>query len=119
MTETFTIEVDGEAVDFEIDELSSLEKIRWAAKAPDELMVAGDDRVRATPELLDFLVNLTTSQTALTEELLEEIPQEGLSTVFESVAAYSFGSEPVTEETDETYDMNFNDDGSVDLEDWR
>ena len=117
MTNTVEIHVDGETVSIEVDELSSLEQMRWAAKAPNQLIDKdGDEDVLVTPGLMEFVIDLTTSRTVLTESLLEEIPQEELTRLIEGVIAYSFGEEP-PEEKEQTID--FDDNGAVDLDEWR
>ena len=88
---TIDIHVDGETVEVQVEELSSLEIMRWAARAPDSLKQGDPDEVKSGPELIDFMVELATEQTVLTEELLKEIDQEELGRFLGGVVSLAFG----------------------------
>lgn len=113
------LEVDGEEVAIEVEELSQIEQMQMAAKAPDSMLQSDPSDVRVDKDVIDFLLDLVESQTVLTRELLNELDQEQISYVLNCVVAYSFGEEPdfgFEETEDRTID--FNSDGSVDLDDW-
>lgn len=114
---TIDILVDGETVEVQVEELSSLEIMRWAAKAPDALKQGDPNEVKSGPELIDFMVELATEQTVMTEELLKELDQEELGRFLSGVVSYAFGEEPDLDR-DEPQTIDFNEDGSVDLGDW-
>lgn len=127
MTETIELRVDGDSIDIEVESLGALGRMRWATRAPSNLkgVEQGDANIEATEELLDYLINLTTSQTILTRELINELPQEELNYLFNSVVKCSFEDDPDIRErgadqfraTDD--ETTLFDDGSVDLDDWR
>lgn len=125
MTETIDIKTpEGEVVEIEIEELSSLETMRMAAKAPDGIKTNDPDEIDVTLEAVQFMVDLATSQTILTEDLLEDLETDELNRALSGIASYAFGVEDVDlsrEETDYEIDddIEFNDDGSLDLDDWR
>jgi len=110
---TIDIRVDGETVEVEVEELSSLEIMRWAAKAPDSLKQGDPDKVKSGPELIDFMVELATEQTVLTEELLKELDQEELGRFLGGVVSYAFGEEAdLNRDEPQTidFDVNWDDD---------
>jgi len=123
MTKSIDIRVDGEEVEIEVEELSSLEVLRWAAKAPNSIKGADPETAVEDPELITYLVEMTKSQTILTDELLEEIPPEELSRLLEGVVAYSFDSNVDLSRDEDDFSqidcIELNDGGSVDLKDWQ
>jgi len=123
MTKTIDIRVDGEEVEIEVEELSPLEMLRWSAKAPNSIKTGNPEDAVTDPKLVDYLVDLTKSQTLLTEELLEEVPAEEISRLFNGVAGIAFDSEVDLSRDERDFSQNetieFNDDGSVDLSDWQ
>lgn len=110
------VRVNGETVDVQVEELSPIEIMRWAAKAPDSLKQDEPELDSIGPESIDFMIELATEQTILTEELLQELNQDELGRFFGGVVAYAFGEEPDLDR-DEPDTINFEDD-SVDLGDW-
>lgn len=114
---TIDIRVNGETVDVHVEQLGSLEVLRWATKAPTSIKQEDPDDVQAGPEAIDFMVDLTTSQTIMTEELLDELDQDELARFLGGVISIAFGEEPELDR-DEPQTFDFNDDGSVDLTDW-
>lgn len=123
MTKTIDIRVDGEEVEIEVEELSSLEVLRWSAKAPNSIKTKDPEDAADDPKLVDYLVDLTKSQTVLTKELIGEVPPEELGRLFNGVAAYALGSDVDLSRDETDFSQNktieFNDNGSVDLSDWR
>jgi hypothetical protein len=128
MTNTIDIRVDGDSIDIEVETLSPIEQMLWAGKAPDEITDIDDTSggVSVGEETVKFLIELTTSQTILTRELLEELSQDELSRLFNGVVMLSFDSDHTLPErggdqyrldTDDT--VEWSDDGSVDLDEWR
>lgn len=118
MTNTIEIQVEGETVEIEVEELSSLEQMRWAAQAPDALKQDSAESVQVGPELIDYMVDLATAQTVMTEELLDELDQKELGRFLGGAVSIAFGEEPDLDR-DELQTIEFNDDGSVDLDEWR
>jgi hypothetical protein len=131
-TNTFEIESpEGEMVEIEVEELSALNQMSWASKAPESIRSENMDDIEIDEDLVEFLVDLTTSQTILTRELLEELTQAELTRLFNGVVMYSFGGDGdlpergadqyrVDDGDDEmSHDLEFNDDGSLDLDDLR
>jgi len=114
---TIDIRVDGERIEVEVEELNSLEIMRWAAKAPDALKQGDPDAVASGPELIDFMVELATEQTVLTENLLKELDEQELGRFLGGVVSLAFGEEADLDR-DEPQTIDFNEDGSVDLGDW-
>lgn len=121
-TNTFEIESpEGEMVEIEVEELSPLERMTWAARFPGDLSSEG---FNATPEIMEYLVELVEEQTVLTRELLDELNEHELSHTFNAVVVYSFDSDdsverPSADNDEMQHDLEFNDDGSLDLDDWR
>jgi len=98
----------------------------WAGKAPEGIKQADEEGEVAVDEsVVEFLVDLTTSQTILTRDLLEELPQDELSRLFNGVVVYSFDEDGELPERGadqyrmEDKEIEWNDDGSLDLDDWR
>jgi len=131
-TNTFEIESpEGEMVEIEVEELSALNQMSWVSKAPKSITSENMDDIEIDEDLVEFLVDLTTSQTILTRELLEELTQSELTRLFNGVVTYSFGGDSdlpergadqyrMDDEDDEmSHDLEFNDDGSLDLDDFR
>jgi len=122
MSDTIELHVDGDVVHIDVDTLSSLEVFQWAAKAPD-VMKQGETTIQATEEVLEFLVDLTTSQTILTRELLNQLPQEELSILFAGVVDLAFNedAEFSRERVDSSQDPKAVEweDGGLDLDEWR
>jgi len=126
MTKTIDIKTpEGNTVDIEVEEFSSLELMIWAGKAPDAISVENEEDVRVTQEVVEFIIEVAESQTILTRELMDELEQEELTRFFNGVVAYAFGADDVdlsrTSGQDYKFDdtIEFNDDGSLDLDDWR
>lgn len=126
MTNTIEIRVDGESIDIEVEPLSALETMLWEGKAPEGIKQADEEGEVAVDEgVVEFLVDLTTSQTILTRDLLEELPQDELSRLFNGVVVYSFDEDGELPERGadqyrmEDKEIEWNDDGSLDLDDWR
>jgi hypothetical protein len=113
MTDTIDIRVDGETVELQVEELSRIERMKKAAEAPDVLL-NGPNKV--TPETIQFMIDLITEQTVLTEDLIEELPKSEFERLMKGVVSISFDDDSLDLEREET--ITFNDDGSVDLEDW-
>lgn len=111
---TIDIRVDGETVELQVEELSRIERMKKAAEAPDGML---DNPGTVTPEAIQFMIDLITEQTVLTEELIEEIPKAEFERLLKAVVAISFGDDSLDWEREET--ITFKDDGSLDLEDWR
>lgn len=110
---TIDVKVDGETVDIEVEKLSPVEVMKWAAKAPDSIKEA-DGEVTAGPEMVEYMVDLATSQTILTEELLSEIEKNELSRFLGGVIAYAFGEEADLKRTEEK-SIEFETDDSFDF----
>jgi len=126
MTNTIEIRVDEESIDIEVEPLSALETMLWAGKAPEGIKQADEEGEVAVDEsVVEFLVDLTTSQTILTRDLLEELPQDELSRLFNGVVVYSFDEDGELPERGadqyrmEDKEIEWNEDGSLDLDDWR
>lgn len=114
---TIDIQVDGEMVNVQVEELGSLEVMRWAAKAPESLKQGNPEAVASGPEVVDYMVELATEQTLMTEELLDELEQEELGRFLGGVVALAFGQEPDIDR-DEPKTIDFSENSSVDLGDW-
>jgi hypothetical protein len=123
MTNTVELRVDGERIEIEIEPLTQIEKMLWAGKAPDTL-IDGSADVSVSEELVEFLIDLTTSRTILNRKLLNDLPQRELNRLMNAAVVYSFdedadfperGAEEYTEDTS----IDWNEDGSIDLYDWR
>lgn len=127
MTNTIELRVDGESIDIEVEPLSALETMLWAGKAPGGIKQADQEsEVQVDEGVVEFLVDLTTSQTILTEDLLQELPQNELTRLFNGVVVYSFDEDGELPErgadqyrVGEDKTIEWNDDGSLDLDDWR
>jgi hypothetical protein len=121
MTDTIDIRVDGETVELQVEELSRIERMKKAAEAPDVLL-NGPNKV--TPETIQFMIDLITEQTVLTEDLIEELPKSEFERLMKGVVSISFDDDSLDFEREQTDGfkneraITFNDDGSVDLEDW-
>lgn len=114
---TIDVRVNGETVEVQVEELGSLEILRWAAKAPDSLKQGDPEAVASGPEIVDFMVELATEQTVMTEDLLDELDQEELGRFLGGVVSLAFGQDAELDR-DEPQTIDFNEDGSVDLGDW-
>jgi hypothetical protein len=130
MTETRTLEIrtpEGEYIDIEVEELNSIEQMRWAGKVPSSLKEGDPENIETGPELIEFCIELAEERTILTEELMADLDQSELVRTINGIVAYSFGEDTFTGEdrtTAQDFKMSddsslFNDDGSVDLDDWR
>lgn len=126
MTNTIELRVDGDSIDIEVEPLSALQTMLWAGKAPEAVKAEDASNVEVNEDVVEFLIDLTLSQTILTRELLEELPQNELSRLFNGVVVYSFdedgdlperGADQYRLDDDKT--IEWNDDGSLDLDDWR
>lgn len=108
MTNYVTIKTpEGDTVDIAVEELGSVGKMRMAAKAPSSMSQKSPSDIQATPEVVDFLIDLVEEQTILNEELIEELDHDQTSKLLDGVVAYSFGKEPQFEKdsTDETIEF--------------
>lgn len=114
MTDTIDIRVDGEAVELEVEELSLIERMKKAAEAPEALLNSPN---KVTPETIQFMIDLITEQTVLTEDLIEELPKSEFERLMKGVVAISFDDDSLDLEREES--ITFNDDGSLDLDEWR
>lgn len=108
MTEEVILHVDDKDVPIEIEPLTDLEKMKWMSEAPN----IHTDVDKGTPEgMVPYLVALTKSQTLLTDELLNELPQDQLGKLFKAVVEVAFDIEAGTEDDDdfglETQDDSF------------
>lgn len=126
MSNTVELRVDGERIVIEIESFSALERMVWAGKAPDSIKQGSNNRMDVTEDVVDFLINLTTSQTILTESLLQELPEKELTRLFNAVVTYSFDENAELSDrgaeqyrADNSQRVEWNEDGSIDLEDWR
>lgn len=124
MTNTVEIRVDGDRIDIEVEELSDLEQMIWAGKAPELLKKENVDEQPSDESVVEFLIDLTTSQTILTKELLDELPQDELVRLFNGVSVYSFDAGELPERGAERHrvedkTIDFNENGSLDLDEWR
>jgi hypothetical protein len=118
MTNTVDLRVDGDRIDIEVEELSDLDMMLWAGRAPESLMGRVSE-VKVDEDIVEFLIDLSTSQTLLTRDLLEELPQEELSRLFNGVVIYAFDSdEELPDRSSGETTIEWNDSGSVDLDDW-
>lgn len=125
-THTLTLEVDGQRVDIEVEELTTMEQYRWSAKAPDSLLNL-DSNVDPSEDVVNFMFDLILSQTKLNKGSLNSLSPKHVNKLIHCVAAYAFGNQPTGTyaesqneykgETDANIETNEN--GAVDLEDWR
>lgn len=110
-----TVNAGNESVDIEVDEFTGITKTMRAAEAPDVMTnaKAGDD-VQVTPELIQYLLDITTEVTVLTEDLLDELEQEELVRVISHVTCHAFGQTPESDETADVYAWDELPDGVTD-----
>lgn len=119
--------VNGEIIDIEVEELSTIQQARQAAIAPDSLIDAdpdNPDNIQVGPELIDFMEDITKQQTDLDEEYLNALDVNNCMNLMSRIVSAAFGTEPKPVNKPDDYRINsdeidFNNDGSVDLEDWR
>lgn len=122
MTNSFELKTpEGEIIEIEVEEFTTLEQVKWGGRVPDGLKnVESPENARVTPESVQFLVDLTTSQTVLTESLLNELDMDELGHVFNATVGYAFGGDDFeVERPEEPEGIEFDDDDGFDLGDWR
>jgi hypothetical protein len=122
MPETITVRTEeGESKEIKLEELSTVKKMLWGARAPPEL-VTGQVGLSERGELMEWAINLLESETPLSRDIMNDLSVDELSNVIEKSLCYLFsGKLTVDESSANDYkidDIDFGD-GSVDLEDWR
>lgn len=131
MTQSMKIKgPDGDKIEVEFEEFGSVERLMYLARAPDDFIEQADgDGIELTPDLIDYFTDIIVSQTILTEDLLNEIEMVEITRLI-AAAAQLLADEEIDVPEPETGDdyrfddserdaVEFNDDGSVDLDDWR
>lgn len=88
MTSTETIEFespDGETMEVEVEQFSSIEAMRRASEFPADGCL--------DIETIDYMIDIATDQTVLTEELLNEFDKSELGELLGKVVSVAFGEE--------------------------
>lgn len=95
MTESFTIETpDGESMEIEVEEFSSVEVYQWAAMMPDDM----PQRIKSgnlDAKAIQFCFALVEDRTVLTQELLEELDKEQVGQVIGETFKHAFPTSDV------------------------
>jgi hypothetical protein len=106
MTNKKTIEFespDGYMVEIEVEQFSSIESMRRAAEFPAD---ATDDSIDI--ETIDYMIDIATDQTVLTEELLNEFDKSELGELLGKIVSTAFGNTEAREDSNDS-----NDDGVI------
>jgi len=104
MTNTETIEFespDGETVDIEVEQFSSIESMQRAAEFP-------GDSADVDMETINYMIDIATDQTVLTEELLNEFETSELGELLGKIVSTAFGNVETLNDIDDS-----NDDGMI------
>lgn len=78
------IEHDGEQYSIDVDDVDTVEKMHFAARAPDELQEVAEyedeetamQEASMTPDVIDYLIYVTTETTEFEEHQLQQMPME-------------------------------------------
>lgn len=125
-THTITLEVDGQQVNIEVEELTIMEQYQWSAKAPHDLRNL-DSNGGPSEDVVNFVFDLIFSQTKLTEGSINSLSQKHVNKLIHCVAAYAFGNQPTgayaESQNEYKHETNTNietdENGAVDLDDWQ
>lgn len=97
MTEV-RIEHDGETFRIDVEELSSIEKMHFSARAPEELQELAEmeneqpvNQCSFNSDVIDYLIYVTTETTDFTEEQLEAMQMESLLELTSAVLEAALG----------------------------
>lgn len=105
----------------EVEEFKTLERIRKIAEAPIDKMEKPEN-IEMTEELVGYMKGIVISQTDISSTYLNSLNMENCIKTMSRVVTASFGIKPEPlSKSDYKYNPNeidFNDDGSVDLDDW-
>lgn len=124
------LEVEDESIPVTLEEPGPLTKTRIALEAPD-IPDDKDEFMKMDPEAVDFMITLIeeVSDFPAEESLLDDLPAPEFNKLVEASSNVFMGNEPLSSSTEEFKfggdsgspfdDLDLNDDGSVDPDDWR
>lgn len=118
-----SVPVNDDTVEIMVEEFTTLERLIRAGAAPDSIKSDDPSEIELTEEAVKFMMDVTFSQTELSKDELNALTEENCMETMSRVVIAAFGVEPYPiESSDYKLDpstVDFNDNGSVDLEDWR
>lgn len=122
MSDTITLSVYGEEMEVEIYRMGKVERMRWQAIVTTRIprIPEDPDDFVLTEDILNFFLDAIPKTTSLNRRVAESIDMQSLGKVMTAVAQRIAGL-PIDVDDDEKGDsmFDFNDNGTVNLDDWR